>query len=277
MLKFNMLGTLSVELDGTLLRINLGQPGFLFTCYLVQFKGLHRSDQLIELFWPSLPVEKGRAALNNTTWRLRKLLQLDPSVGAARLARLGDDLILEHSESLRVDTHELSWAANRVMEHEKGHVLNADEEIAIANSVQNYRGPFLDGMDCPWILPERAHLHELCARIRCFLVRLAVSRGDYASALLQAQRMVAVDPFNEHIHGDLMLLLLRIGRQAEAVRSYERLAELLRVELGIKPMPQTKRLVELIRTGDVFNEIDALMAARFGYPGAGSLDLTTAA
>jgi|KBSSwiStaDraftv2_1062776.scaffolds.fasta_scaffold41303_2 DNA-binding SARP family transcriptional activator len=277
MLKFNMLGGLSVELDGSLLRINLGQPGFLFTCYIVQFKGLHRSDHLIELFWPQLPAEKGRAALNNATWRLRRLLQLDRNVGADKLFRLGDDLVLEPCDQIRADTHDLLWAANRVMQHEKGNAPGADEEVAITNSVLNYRGPFLEGMDAPWILPERAHLHELCARVQNYLIRLSVSRGDYESALLQSRRMAAVDPLNERVHGDLMLLLLRIGRQAEAVRCYERLEEMLRAELGIKPMPETQRLVSLIKTGDVFSQIDDLLATHFRHTPSGPPGLITAA
>jgi len=277
MLKFNMLGALSVELDGVMLRINLGQPGYLFACYIVQFKGLHRADHLIELFWPQLPPEKGRVALNNAAWRVRKLLQLDRNVGADKLFRLGDDLILEQCDQIRADTHELGWAANRVMQHEKGNALGADEEVTITNSVLNYRGPFLEGMEAPWILTERARLHELCARIQNFLVRLSVSRGDYESALSQSQRMATVDPLNERIHGDLMLLLLRIGRQAEAVRCYERLEELLRAELGIKPMPETQRLVSLIKTGDVFSQIDDLLATHFRYTAASAPGLTTAA
>jgi DNA-binding SARP family transcriptional activator len=278
MLKVNMLGTLSFELNGELLRLKLGERGCLLSCYMVQFKGLlHRRDHLTELFWPDLPADKARAAFNNATWRLRKLLQLDPAVGCNKLRRIGDDFMLENCDQISPDTHELSWAANRVMQHERGEVLRADEETAIASSVQNYRGPFLDGVDLPWVLPERAHLHELCVRIQNYLIRASVARTDYDSALLQARRMASVDPLNEHSHGDVMLLLLLIGRQAEAVRCYEKLQVLLRTELGIKPMPETQRLADLIRSGDVFNQIDALVAARFRRPAAGEGRMVDAA
>lgn len=277
MLKVNMLGTLSFELNGELLRLRLGEQGSLLTCYLVQFKGLHRRDHLTELFWPDLVEEKARAAFNNATWRLRKVLQLDPAVGGDRLRRIGEDFMLENCEQIRADTHELSWAANRVMEHERGNALRPDEETAIANSVLNYRGPFLEGIDLPWVLPERARLQELCARIQNYLIRASVARKDYETALLQARRMESADPLNEHIHGDLMLLLLLIGRQADAVRCYEKLQVSLRSELGIKPMPETQRLADLIRSGDVFNQIDALVAARFRCAGTGAGPMVDAA
>ncbi len=277
MLKVNMLGTLSFELDGELLRLTLGERGCLLTCYMVQFKGLHRRDHLTELFWPDLPQDKARAAFNNATWRLRKFLHLDPAVGGDKLRRIGDDFLLENCDQIRADTHELSWAANRVMQHERGEALRPDEETAIANSVLNYRGPFLEGIDLPWVLPERAHLHELCSRIQNHLIRASVARKDYESALLQARRMASVDPLNEHIHGDLMLLLLLIGRQADAVRCYERLQVSLRTELGIKPMPETQRLADLIRSGDVFDQIDTLVAARFRRTAAGEGPMVDAA
>lgn len=272
-----MLGTLSFELDGKLLQPNLGQRGCLFASYLIQFKGPHRRDYLVDLFWPDLTPEKARCAFNNATWRLRRLLELDPTVGGDRLRRIGDDLTLEHSAHLRADTHELSWAANRVMQHEKGEPLGPDEEIAAANSVQNYRGPFLEGMDFHWILPERGHLHELCVKIQNHLVRLSVSRGDHEGALIHAQRMAAVDPLNERVHGDLMLLLLLIGRQADAVRCYERLESLLRTELAIRPMPETQRLADLIKSGAVFGEINTLTASRFRLASIGGRNLTNAA
>src|SRR5882724_13010953 len=98
MIKINMLGTLSFELNGTLLRPDLGQRGSLLVSYLIQFNGPHRRDNLLDLFWSDRAPDKARSAFNNVTWRVRKLLQLDPNVGGDKLRRIGDDLTLEPSD-----------------------------------------------------------------------------------------------------------------------------------------------------------------------------------
>jgi DNA-binding SARP family transcriptional activator len=277
MLKVNMLGTLSFELDGTLLRLNLGHRGSLFACYMVQFEGLHRRDHLIELFWPDLSYERARAAFNTATWRLRKLLEIGSPTGDDCLLRIGDDLMLERTAHIRADTYDLVWAANRVSELVRSDRLPAEDESAMVDTIENYRGPLLEGMDCDWILHERERLHELCVRVQSYLLRLNVLRGDHELALARAQRMAALDPLNERIHCELMLLLLLTGRQAEAIRCYERLERTLRADLAIRPMPETTRLADLIKTGDVFREIETLTAARFRLGGKGDCGLGVAA
>ena len=67
-----------------------------------------------------------------------------------------------------------------------------------------------------------------------------------------------------------MLLLVLNGQRAEAIRAYERLVVLMRSELNIEPMPETKRLHAAIVSGGVFERLNELTDNYFAHPSEGN-------
>jgi DNA-binding SARP family transcriptional activator len=58
--------------------------------------------------------------------------------------------------------------------------------------------------------------------------------------------VLRVDPYRERSYRALMTLLAEQGRRAEALVLYQQLEELLRVQFGASPAPETQALASRI-------------------------------
>lgn len=265
MLTVNLLGGASFSINGTAVRSDLGPAGRLLACYLFEFAGrVHRRERLADLFWKDADPDKGRSALNTAIWRLRKILDQGSKGGARQLITIGNDVVLESCDVIRVDTHYLECVSKRMLSRSGGVSLSERDMEDVSTAVDGYAGPFLDGYDGDWILQERERLHCLFIRSTFELMRSAASVGEYERALDYGRRILAVDSLRESIQRDVMLLLVLNGQRAESIRSYTRFRMNLDAELGIEPMPETTRLHSDIVSGKIFGNIHDYAIAHFG-------------
>jgi DNA-binding SARP family transcriptional activator len=265
MLNVTLFGGASFSINGTLVGSDLGPAGRLLACYLFQFAGrVHRRERLADLFWGDIDPDKAKSALNTAVWRIRKILDLGSKGTARHLITVGDDVILEHSQSVHVDTHQLESASRRALNRPKGYALTDGDLQDIIDAVHRYTGPFLDGHDDDWVLQERERLHCLFVRSTFELMRAAIRQGQYESALDFGRRILAMDSLRESVQRDVMLLLVLNGQRVEAIRNYQRLVKLLKFELDIEPMPETKQLHSDILSGKIFNDLHKSVFTQFG-------------
>jgi DNA-binding SARP family transcriptional activator len=260
-LSVRMLGVLSISLDGERLAEDLGPAGRLLCGYLFQFIGrVHRRERLADQFWGHLDAERSRAALNTALWRLRKLLMRDPtSAGGENLRSYGSEIILERAPWLAIDTHCFDASVKELLAP-RGCASMAERVRVLEEAIESYAGPFLDGEDADWILEERERLHSLFVRAASELVCVYGAAERFDEAIAAARRIIVADPFRESIFRKFVVLLVLNGQRADAIRQYERWSTSFRRELGIDPMPQTIRLAQDIRSGQIFEQLDALKA-----------------
>lgn len=264
MLSVRMLGVLSISLDGERLAEDLGPAGRLLSGYLFQFIGrVHRRERLADQFWGHLDPERSRAALNTALWRLRKLLMRDPkSGGGENLRSYGSEIVLEPAPWLAIDTHRFDASVKELLApRDNGSV--AERVHVLEAAIESYAGPFLDGEDADWVLEERERLHSLFVRATSELVCIYGAAERYDEAIAAARRIIAADPFRESIFRKFIVLLVLNGQRAEAIRQYERWSASFRRELGIDPMPQTVHLAAEIRSGEIFERLDAIKMQYF--------------
>lgn len=265
MLSVSLLGGMSFSVNGTLVKSDLGPAGRLLACYLFEFSGrLHRRERLADIFWGDAETEKARSALNTAIWRIRKILELGSKGAGRHLVTLGDDVILEPSDAVYIDTHRLENASRRVLNRLDGNPASERDIKDVGNAVESYAGPFLDGYDGDWVLQERERLHCLYVRSTFELMRVAATQGHHERALDFGRRILAIDMLRESVQRDVMLLLVLNGQRAEAIRMYRRLVETLKHELGIDPMPDTQKLHNDICTGKIFESLPNYISAQFG-------------
>jgi len=198
--------------------------------------------QVAGALWPE---QDGDAALNvlgTTLYRLRKLLGHDDAL------TLSDGKLALDPKVCRVD----AWVFERECTRFEDVLvagLDADATIVEAQRVVGrYAGAFLPSDDeRPFVLARRERLRSRFRRH----VELAVARLGQASRWVDSERLlrraIEVDLLAEGLHRALLESLLAQGRNAEVVEAYERLASLLRAELGVEPSRATQAVVARAR------------------------------
>jgi DNA-binding SARP family transcriptional activator/tetratricopeptide (TPR) repeat protein len=99
-----------------------------------------------------------------------------------------------------------------------------------------WRGrPLADVVGLVW-LDEQAHrLDRLWLQAKRALVDAHLALGEHTQLVPELHQLAHDHPFDEQIHGQLMLALYRTGRQADALAAFSLLRRRLNDDLGIDP------------------------------------------
>jgi predicted ATPase/DNA-binding SARP family transcriptional activator len=208
--------------------------------YLAVTGERHSRSALAGLLWGDLPEEGARANLRLALTKLRRVA--------------GDQLLVSRGY-LALDPSGY-WLDRRELE---AAVAGGDGDLErVRAAVALYRGDFLDDLvvrGAPefetWVEAEREHLRRLAAAGLARLAGDAAARGDPAGGVEVARRMLALDPLSEEAHRSLMRFLAMKDDRAAAVAQFETCRHVLAEELGVEPSPETARLAERIRAGEL--------------------------
>jgi len=224
-LRVRLLGTLEVELDGTVIDTPPSQRPWAVFAYLALAGRPVARAELASRFWPEVLDQSARASLRSALWALRR--------------RLGDALLVDRErvgvragDGLWVDVQEFARLA---------------DDGSPGRALALCRGELLEGMEDEFVLAARERHRE---RVIALLERLArehEERGEPREAIDWTRRQVDLDPFDEEAHRRLIARLDACGDRAGALRTYRTLAERLRRELGVAPSGPTRELIERLR------------------------------
>lgn len=196
--------------------------------------GFHRRDTLVGLLWGEMDQERARAALRQSLYHLRN------SLGSGVLSTRGDEEV-----GLAVDLFGCDVAS-----FEEALARGAAEE-----ALDVYRGDLLEGFHISgapmferWLDLRRDDLRRQARRAAWKLATDAQAAGAPAAAAHWARRSLQLAPLDEAVLGQVIGLLDRVGDRAGAVREYEVFAKRLREDLDLEPAPETRALVDDIRT-----------------------------
>jgi DNA-binding SARP family transcriptional activator len=203
-------------------------------------------ETLMEVFWPDTGVSAARNNLNVTVHALRRFLRDGHSQASHIVFRDGCYLI-DPSLPVWVDAAEFERLADAGERHERlGRLPEAVRDLHAAEAL--YQGGLFD--DDPYEEWMQSHRRELQDRYVGVLERLGdLYRGvdDDRACLDVARKIVAVEPFRESAHRELMRCYARQGQQHLALRQYLDCAAALEAALDTRPEPQTVELYEQIR------------------------------
>jgi DNA-binding SARP family transcriptional activator len=241
-LSLELLGRSRVLSDGC--ELALSRQSVSFLAYLMLNRDVdHPRDVLIEQFWSSCDPARGRSCLGTALSRLRKTLKID---GLLELSPRGEP---------RIACSAPIWSDTAAFEDALRPALAASQAVLeppllddLIAGLTHYRGDLLPGWYDNWVLPERERFRVLCLRGYRRLMEHFAALGDLENAISAGQSALRIEPMQELIQQRVMELYHLLGHRAAAIRQYERLATLLKEELGIAPSKTTRCLIERIRT-----------------------------
>ena len=194
---------------------------------------LHRRETLVALLWPDLDEHHGRGILRHELYELRR--------------SLGPDILCSDGRELAGVNGDRLWCDARAFGDQlaDGHLMEALDLV---------RGEFLPGLHVDggefdrWLDGERGSMARRAAKAAERLSMQASTKGDLAGAVRWARRWTDMAPYDETAWSRLVSLLDQSGDRAGALSAYAEFVSRLRDDLEIEPAPETRELVEGIRT-----------------------------
>lgn len=241
-LNLSFLGTFQVVLgDKPITKFRSANVQGLFV-YVALHPGRALSrDLLATLFWPDEPDSTARTNFRQTLYQLRKLL-----------AKGAD----EERPFLIITRQTVQFNPDSDYFCDVTAFLQALKLGDLATAVSFYRGDLLPGFTCDslefedWLRREQERLHGLALGALQQRTNWLLGSGNLNEANRLAQRQLALEPWRELAHRQLMHTHVLAGDRQAALTQFEHCKLILWEELGAEPEPETIELAEKIRAGD---------------------------
>jgi DNA-binding SARP family transcriptional activator len=235
--QFGVLGPLQV-LDDEGVPVDIGgpQPRKALAVLVAAAGHLVPVDALVEVIWAQAPPRSAGGTVQSYVSRIRRRLgdgtPLVYHLGAYRLDVAPDDVDFRRFEAHTAGGLELL---------EAGHADAAHRVLGEALAL--WRGPaFVDVTDVEAVAGLATRLEEV--RMAALEGRIAadLALGRHAAVTGELAELVASNPFRETLHAHLALAQYRSGRQADALRTLDRVRRTLVDELGVGLGPALREL-----------------------------------
>lgn len=240
-LEIRLFGGLEIQLNGAPVSTFISNKAPALLAYLAVVKRPVQRDSLAALFWGEMAEADAKNNLRQVLTNLRK--QLDPQLDVTR-----ESVALRSDPPYRVDVADFLRGIKAAQQQP------AEQIAQLAASVALYHGDFLEGVilrDAPdfeeWALAQRTRYRELALNALHDLVDLQMAAGDFAAAIDSATRLLALDPWREEAHRQLMLALARTGRRSAALAAYDQCRRTMREVFAAEPAEETAALAAQIK------------------------------
>lgn len=230
---------------------------------------VHR-DVLCGEFWGDQTEAEARKALRTALWRIRSVLEPVEEERGTLLRVEGDQVGFVGSGRVWVDVWELE-ECERLCEG-RGRNLDEPDARRLGQAAQLYRGDFLEGHYDDWCAVHRERLRMTFLTALERLLDHDRARGRWLDAISWGRKLLRYDPLREHVHRALMACHLAMGDRPSALRQYQALVRVLREELDIGPMEETRRLHERIRVTDSATRLDRWDHRPADFPAVGGAE-----
>src|SRR5215469_10770342 len=250
-LRFAVLGAFRVERDGRGVDLGPRLQRTLLAILVVEAGHVVPVDRLLDLLWRDEPPAAAIASVQAYVSQLRRVLEPDRAPRAPARVLVTQD----PGYVLRVADGQMDALRFQAMARQAHNDLAAGQPVAAAARLEDalalwHGDPLAEFAGEPWAVPVVARLteaHDLAAEDR---IDAWLALGRHAEAAAELEAMVEARPLRERRWGQLIIAAYRCGRQADALRAYQRCRTVLAGELGLEPGPELRRLEAAVLAQD---------------------------
>jgi DNA-binding SARP family transcriptional activator/tetratricopeptide (TPR) repeat protein len=248
-MRFGILGPLEVWDGDRQLAIGGPQQRTLLAVLLLRANQVVSTERLVDHLWGQHPPATARGLLQGLVAGLRRTLRAhaEPDWRPLQTRAPGYLLLVRPGELDAERVEDLVARAAAVAETEAG-LARASELLAEALSL--WRGPVLENVTLGAGRGETTRWEERRLAVLEERIELDLRLGRHARLIGELQGHVRDQPLREGLWRQLMLALVRAGRQADALAAYGRLRQLLVEQLGIEPGASVQQLHRTIVSGE---------------------------
>ncbi len=238
-MEFRILGTLEVEEHARVVNVRGARRRALLARLLLSPNQAVPDERLAHDVWLGYPPRGAGSTLASHVSLLRKAL------GTDRIEhRAGGYCLAVHDHELDAAGFESDVASGRRAMRVGNTQYAAD---CLERGLRRWRGAALADVDGAfWAHGEIARLEELRLGAEEALLETRLTLGQHHAIAAAAEAGVRAEPLREQRWAILMTALYRSGRQADALRAFQRLRSILDEQLGVEPSPNLAQLEEAI-------------------------------
>jgi TolB-like protein len=192
-----------------------------------------RREQAAATLWSRSPETQARTNLRQALSTIR--------------TRIGDEVILSEGGVLAVDRSLVAVDIDTLV----------DETVDLGGSIPNFGGPFLEGISIneppfeEWLAAKRAHFVRSVRDSLFDAGSTALETGNAQRALQAADRILALDPYEEAGIALCLKAHAAIGERSRVQIRFEEFERVLRTDLGIDIGPDLVALkTKLLKSDD---------------------------
>lgn len=256
--KIKMFGTFEIIVNGNVVLSQLRQAKK--TSQFLEYLILKRDrpvphEELLEMLWSDKENRNPATALRTLLHRYRALVE------SSGLPELADSILTARGAyqwnpdlDCEIDVFEFE----RLCQEARMPGMSNRECIErYLQMLQIYTGPLLtNSAEEMWVVPKSVYYHDLFLESVFTLLDLLKTEEEYEMIIQVCRKAMDVDMFDERLHLELMMALVKTGKKREALSQYYFATDLHYKQLGIQPSGEIRAVYKLIVQADQEMEAD---------------------
>ena len=198
-------------------------------------------DVLATQFWPEEATNVANTNFRQALYQLRKIFKTPDAQGEPYLIVNRQSVQFNPKSDYYLDVEQFLQA------------ISSDD---LETAVSLYQGELLPGFSTKstlfedWLLEKRESYNRLALDTLYTHTEQLIQRQAFTRAITIARQQLALEPWREEAHRQLMLALMLNGERSAALAQYDLCRDTLLTELGTEPEVATQTLFKQIEAGD---------------------------
>ena len=230
-------------------------------------------ELLATLLWPDQSQAAAYTNLRQSLARVRKAL---PAAPAPELLQITQQTLQFQRAAATVDVAHFAELLAACAVHAHGDLAGCPACLQrLEQAADLYRGELLHGLFLEhsqpfeeWLLVRREALHRQALDVLQTLARAYEAAADYQRMRRYAARLLALEPWREDVHAQVMRAMVASGDRAGALAQFAHCRKVLADELGVEPDGEARALYARLLAGDLPPATDDTAAPRHNLPAA---------